>query len=187
MSKLFCPIELEKTSNGDGSTSLIWEDYANWENGVRNYSLVIYDQNMNVLDSINLGLETEYVDPLPDDNNQVNYYKVWAQANDIGPALSNSKLVKVERPAVIAIPNSFTPNNDNLNDVFAVTGKFIESIEINIINRWGSTIYHVNGASWNGMSNGNKVPLGNYIYHVKVKDFAGNELIRTGSVLILED
>ena len=88
---------------------------------------------------------------------------------------------------VIAIPNSFTPNNDNLNDVFAVTGKFIESIEINIVNRWGSTIYQVNGATWDGMSNGNKVPLGNYVYHVRVKDFAGNELIRTGSVLILED
>jgi gliding motility-associated-like protein len=187
LSRLFCPIDLERTLNGSGSTSLRWEDYTSWVNGVRNYSLVIYDQNMNVLDSINLGLDTEYTDPLPNDNNQVNYYKVWAQANDLGPSLSNSKLVKVERPAIIGIPNSFTPNNDNLNDVFAVTGKFIQSVEINIINRWGSTIYQVNGATWDGMSNGNKVPLGNYVYHIKVKDFAGNELIRTGSVLILED
>jgi len=187
MSKLFCPIDLAISSDRDGSTILSWEDYTGWENGVRNYSLVIYDQNMNVLDSINLALETEFTDPLPDDNNQINYYKVWAQANDLGPSLSSSKLVKVERPAVIGIPSSFTPNNDNLNDVFAVTGKFIQSIEISILNRWGSTIYQVNGATWDGMTNGHKVPMGNYVYQVKVKDFAGNELIRTGSLLILED
>jgi len=187
ISALFCPLELKRTIHEDGATGLSWQNYDGWQNGVRNYAMVIYDQNMNVLDSINVGLDTEYVDPLPDDNNQVNYYRVWAEANDLGPSLANSNLIRVERTAIIGIPSSFTPNGDNLNDVLVVSGKFIQSIELSILNRWGSTIYHVNGATWDGTSYGHKVPLGNYIYHVKIKDFAGNELIRTGSVLILKD
>jgi gliding motility-associated-like protein len=187
MSSIVCPVELKSTLNGDGSTTLSWSAYTGWANGVNNYSIVIYDRNMNVLDSLDVGNTTEYIDPLPANNNQVNYYKVWANPVDTGIVSSNSWLIKVERPPVIAIPSSFTPNNDNLNDVFVISGKFIESVELTILNRWGSTIYHVNGSTWDGTSNGKKVPLDTYVYTAVIKDFAGNTHIRSGTVLILKD
>ena len=187
LSNPFCPLALTHQLNNDGSVTLLWQPYGGWQNGVSAYAVVIYDGNMNRLDSLNAGNVSEYTDPLPNDNTQVSYYRVWAIANDGSLLPSASNLIRVERPPVIAIPSAFTPNGDNLNDVFVVSGKFIESVELTILNRWGSTIYEVNGSSWDGFVAGKKVPLGAYIYHVVVKDFAGNEHIRTGTVLILKD
>ena len=186
-SQITCPLLLDKTLNGDGSITLNWSDFSGWQNGVNNYSVMIYDVDMIMIDSIAVGNLTEYTDPLPADNNQVSHYIIWAQANDNGIEYSSSNLIKVERPPVIAVPNSFTPNGDNLNDLFIVSGKYIKSVDLSIINRWGSTIYQVNGSSWDGSSNGSQVPLGTYVYHLIIKDFANNEHIRTGTVLILDD
>ncbi|MEN8249202.1 MAG: gliding motility-associated C-terminal domain-containing protein, partial [Bacteroidota bacterium] len=182
-----CPLEVSRYFNSDGSVTLSWEDYLGWNNGVNGYALVIYDQNLIQQDSLLLGSELQYTDPLPDGNEQVSYFRVWAIPEDASLVPSGSNIIEIIRPPVIAIPNSFTPNGDNINDVFAITGKYIESVELSIFNRWGALIYHVNGSSWDGMIGGKKVPLGTYIYNVVVKDFAGYEHIRNGTVLILKD
>ena len=182
-----CPMLLDRIFNSDGSITLNWSDFTGWQNDVNNYSVIIFDVNMVMIDSIAVGNLTEYTDPLPTDNNQVSYYRVWATANDNGIETSSSNLIRVERPPVIAIPNSFTPNGDNLNDLFVVSGKYIKSVDLSILNRWGSIIYQVNGSTWDGTSNSNPVALGTYVYHIIIKDFANNEHIRTGTVLILDD
>ncbi len=186
-SNLFCPLTISHLLNNDGSVTLQWPPYTGWQNGVSAYTVVIYDGNMNQLDSLAAGNVTEYTDPLPNDNTQVSFYRVWAIPSDGNLPPSASNLIRVVRPPVIAIPSAFTPNGDNLNDVFVVSGKFIESIELTILNRWGSTIYQVNGSTWDGYVNGEKVPLGAYVYHVVIKDFTGKEHIRSGTVLILKD
>ena len=182
-----CPMLVNNNLNSNGSITLKWSDFTGWQNGVNNYTVVIYDNELVMLDSIAVGTLTEYNDPLPTDNNQVSYYRIWAIANDNNNEASSSNLIRVERPPVIAVPSSFTPNGDSLNDVFVVAGKYIKSVDLSILNRWGSTIYQVNGSSWDGTSGGNQVPLGTYVYHIVVKDFANNEHIRTGTVLILKD
>ena len=182
-----CPLLVNNTLNGNGSITLNWMDFTGWQNGVNNYSVVIFDNDMVMIDSIAVGNLTEYIDPLPTDNNQVSYYRIWASANDNSNETSSSNLIRVERPPVIAVPSSFTPNGDSLNDVFVVAGKYIKSVDLSILTRWGSTIYQVNGSSWDGTSNGNQVPVGTYVYHIIIKDFANNEHIRTGTVLILKD
>jgi gliding motility-associated-like protein len=187
LSSIVCPLLVDRIINGDGSITLNWSDFTGWQNGVNNYSVVIFDLNMNMLDSISVGSTTQYNDPLPTDDNQVSFYRIWATAIDTGLEPSSSNLIMVERQPVIVAPSSFTPNGDNLNDVFEITGKYIKSVNLSILNRWGSTIYQVNGNSWDGTSNGKQVPLGNYVYHIIVKDFIDNEHIRTGTVLILKN
>ena len=187
LSPVACPLMVNRTINGNGSITLNWDDFLSWQNGVSNYSVIIYDNNMVIIDSIAVGSLTEYTDPLPTDDNQVSYYMIWAIANDNGVIASNSNLIRVERAPIIAVPNSFTPNGDGLNDEFIVSGKYIKSVDLSILNRWGSTIYHIDGNAWNGSSFGNLVPPGTYVYHIVIKDFANNEHIRTGSVLILDD
>ncbi|MDP4952916.1 MAG: gliding motility-associated C-terminal domain-containing protein, partial [Flavobacteriales bacterium] len=39
------------------------------------------------------------------------------------------------------VPNAFTPDNDGINDVFAVEGTRVESFELEIWNRWGERIF----------------------------------------------
>ena len=60
-------------------------------------------------------------------------------------------------------------------------------IEITILNRWGSIIYQTRSNAWDGTTEGKTVAVGSYVYQVTIKDFADNEHIRTGSVLILND
>jgi gliding motility-associated-like protein len=49
--------------------------------------------------------------------------------------------VKVVELTSISIPNIVTPNNDNVNDVFFISG-LPQNAELIIYNRWGNTIYH---------------------------------------------
>jgi gliding motility-associated-like protein len=51
----------------------------------------------------------------------------------------------------VTIPNVFTPNNDGINDVFAVTG-LSKGDEVRIYDRWGSIVYEFIGLddAWDG-------------------------------------
>jgi gliding motility-associated-like protein len=42
----------------------------------------------------------------------------------------------------IAVPNVFTPNGDGTNDEFVVKFWSMQSIEIDIFNRWGKRVHH---------------------------------------------
>jgi len=65
------------------------------------------------------------------------------------------------------IPNTFTPNNDGINDVFAPEiFNNLESFEMLIFNRWGENIFSSNNFSlgWNGEVNNKEVEIGVYTY-----------------------
>lgn len=81
--------------------------------------------------------------------------------------------VTVERDpccARIVIPNSFTPNNDGLNDKFGVI--VIENVEtfyLTIYNRWGQRVFETENPSerWDGMIKGKKADNDTYFYYIK--------------------
>lgn len=62
----------------------------------------------------------------------------------------------------VFIPNSFTPNGDDINDVFTVQSENISDFTLDIFNRWGERIFstHDNQNGWNG----NLCPGGIYTY-----------------------
>ena len=70
-------------------------------------------------------------------------------------------------PNAAAIPDVFTPNNDQINDYFQVPNAGLTNITVQIYNRWGNQIYEFNGenGSWNGLSkDGAPAPEGTYFY-----------------------
>ena len=88
----------------------------------------------------------------------------------------------------IYFPNSFTPNHDGLNDLFAPIGENIEMISFTIYNRWGELIYqsYEPFPSWDGFSNGKLVPSGVYHYFVRYKKADTGELKqKQGSVSLI--
>jgi gliding motility-associated-like protein len=181
-----CSIEIQGTTNSNGSVTLTWNNYLGWQAGVLGYAVVIMDQNGMVTDSVLVGNTTGYIDLIENAIDQISSYVVYALASDPTIPTSRSQIIRLERLPLISIPNSFTPNGDGLNDLFQVSGKFIESIEMTIFNRWGSAVYYTTKAEgWNGNLKNSKAPLFNYTYKVVVKDFIGNEHIRSGTVLIL--
>ncbi len=76
----------------------------------------------------------------------------------------------------IFIPNTFSPNNDGVNDKFYVRGKGLFSIKsFRVFNRWGQLVYEkLNGApndassGWDGNFNLQKMPSDVYVYMIEI-------------------
>ena len=58
---------------------------------------------------------------------------------------------------IITVPNVFTPNGDNANDVWWIDVQWGKTIEVQIFNRWGNLMTEMDDFSdrWNGKSNDN--------------------------------
>lgn len=77
---------------------------------------------------------------------------------------------------VVFIPNTFTPNSDNINDFLNAFGSDVASVEImQIYDRWGEMIYSLDNvtandpnAGWDGTFNGEPVLQGVYAYYMLV-------------------
>ncbi len=71
----------------------------------------------------------------------------------------------------IFIPNAFTPDNDGINDVFKISGKSIQNLEMSIFNRWGELVFYSKNAEdgWDGFYKGSLVQNDIYLVQLKVK------------------
>lgn len=63
------------------------------------------------------------------------------------------------------VPNSFTPNDNGLNDVFYAKGTDITTFRMRIFDRWGEMIFESNDINdgWDGFYKGNKVKNDVYV------------------------
>ena len=72
---------------------------------------------------------------------------------------------------LLAIPNAFSPNNDELNRVFKPHGaKFNFDYYFIILNRWGEIIFetHDPEIGWDGTFGGNPCPVDIYVYQITI-------------------
>jgi len=100
------------------------------------------------------------------------------------------KTIKVELPSRLQIPNVFTPDGDNINDVFFLQASNLTSITMVIVDRWGNEVYSVisdqGNVSWDGKNyNGTEVSAGVYFYTLKAQGKDGAIYDRTGSITLI--
>jgi gliding motility-associated-like protein len=103
-------------------------------------------------------------------------YKVTV-TNNFGCTASDTVSIKLFcSESRIYIPNSFTPNNDGLNDRFSIKGQGIRVVKyLGIYNRWGELVFErsnfqvddQNGA-WDGRFKGLLAPIGSYVYFAEM-------------------
>lgn len=88
----------------------------------------------------------------------------------------------------IYIPNTFTPNNDGLNDVFYVYGLGLEDYSMTIFNRWGAKIFTSTDQArgWDGKFNGKDCKEDTYIYKLTYKTFGSKLTTTTGHVNLIK-
>jgi gliding motility-associated-like protein len=80
-------------------------------------------------------------------------------------------LVVVDDHSNAEIPNVFTPNGDQDNDLFYVKATNVSMIEMSIYNRWGKKIHETSGkqAIWDGNEADQKgAPDGTYFYIITI-------------------
>ncbi len=71
------------------------------------------------------------------------------------------------------LPNTFTPNTDNSNDIFKpFPYRFIEKIELQVYNRWGTPVFETTDIdiNWDGkdQTSGKELVAGTYFYIIKI-------------------
>ncbi len=84
------------------------------------------------------------------------------------------KIVKVEMPSKLIVPDIFTPNGDGNNDVFFLRTTSLVDITAIVFDRWGNKVFETISESgniaWDGNnSKGNECAAGVYFYIINAK------------------
>jgi len=107
--------------------------------------------------------------------------KYWVDVTLNGCVSSDT--INIEYCVKLELPNIFTPNNDNFNDVFTpIEIEGIESLNTMIVNRWGRVIYKSDDLliNWEAKD----TPDGIYYWLVNYVDKNGDTDIKKGTVQI---
>ena len=85
--------------------------------------------------------------------------------------------VKVEPIFTFYVPNSFTPDNNGINDLFFGTGEGYVSYQMHVYDRWGEHIFESNSDQfhWDGTYKGQQVQQGTYVYYFYLVDWQGHD------------
>ncbi|MDI9339721.1 MAG: gliding motility-associated C-terminal domain-containing protein [Sediminibacterium sp.] len=103
-----------------------------------------------------------------------------------------TKEIRVNDAISIYVPNTFTPNDDGLNDGFypVITGYFQEKdYSFEVYNRWGQLVFSskaIYETKWNGYYKEEKCKTDVYTWKLNVTDGKGRAYEKTGHVNILE-
>ena len=70
----------------------------------------------------------------------------------------------------VYLPNAFTPNGDDENDVLYLRGRNVESMYLKIYNRWGELVFETDkqNVGWDGTYKGKPVDPAVFVYHLSV-------------------
>ncbi len=101
---------------------------------------------------------------------------------------SSQVTITVLDEAIFYVPNVFSPNGDNNNDVFQVKARGVESFYIMIYDRWGEKVFESEDVNetWDGTLRNKPMNVGVFVYYVKAKLKCGKEIEEKGEVSILK-
>lgn len=108
-----------------------------------------------------------------------NAYGCWDEASDRVVVLPLFK---------IYIPNTFTPDADELNDEFKPIGVGFDEYEMEIYDRWGNLIFEDQGENiaWDGLrSGGVEAEQAVYVYYIYFRDISGKQRRYRGMVTLI--
>jgi len=100
------------------------------------------------------------------------------------------KIIKVDIPSKLEVPNIFTPNNDGSNDVFFFKVANMGEIHTVIVDRWGNKVYETTSSTgnvaWDGKNfKGKDCADGVYFYIVKGTGKDSKEYEVKGNVTLI--
>ncbi len=121
------------------------------------------------------------------ENPQYNTCYVLEAINSFNCKNWDTVCVTVTQDWNIYIPNAFTPNKNDINDVFFPVGYGISEIELMIFDRWGEMIFKSDDKAkgWDGTYKNTLCKQDVYVYIVNFKTMSYQEEKRIGRVTLL--
>lgn len=116
---------------------------------------------------------------------------VVVATNQFGCLIRDSMLIRVADEQKLFIPNAFSPNNDGVNDIFAIyPGPDVQDVRsLMVFDRWGNLVFEgfsKENPGWDGrLPNGQMASSGTYLYFLAWIDKDGKEAIEKGAVSLL--
>ena len=143
--------------------------------GIGDYQYALIDEN---------DLQTTFQDIPVFENLTGGFYTIVVQ--DKNGCRPDATLVV----SVIEYPKFFTPNNDGINDTWAIKGAnstFYPSAQINIFNRFGKVVAQidVDNPGWDGTYGGKILSSDDYWFSIILVDRNGNARERKGNFSLL--
>lgn len=119
-----------------------------------------------------------------------NYIVTLIVTNSDGCTDTTQQTIIINGIFTLYIPNAFTPDGDNINDLFTPMGEGIaaENYEFLIFNRWGELIFQTTqvGASWDGTENSLKAHPDVYVWKIKARNtYDDSRFEQTGHVTLI--
>lgn len=104
-----------------------------------------------------------------------NYQVELMVENEFGCKDSSMLYIQVKGDEIFYIPNTFTPDGDEHNNIFIpvfTNGFDPANFQLEIYNRWGELIFQSlnSNKGWNGFYNGKLSPVGTYVWKVIYKN-----------------
>lgn len=144
------------------------------------------DESIELFTSVSSGNNTEFSHVFVADDLGENYVMVMVTNNLTG--CYDSVEFNIEVQGLPETANVFSPNSDNINDEFTFNEYAMESVDVQIFNRWGQMVYTWVGEnkSWNGKGiDGSNLPEGVYFYMFKGDGVDGHYYTEKGSITLL--
>jgi len=119
------------------------------------------------------------------------YYNVTLIVTDMYGCLDTADftIFVTDTALPIIIPNVFSPNGDNINDVFSVKGNNLSYFNCKIYDRWGIFLYEWSDVlgGWHGKNAANDNPVvdGTYYFLITYIDKKGKLGIKPGFVQLV--
>lgn len=171
-----------------------WSKYKNWQDGVANYNVLLFDvPKTRLLGTLNPN-DTFFIDPDYHPQIKGHYcYQVYA-TNSHGDT-SYSNIICLHGKERVLIPTAFSPNKDGLNDVFKPVTQFVKQESLSdiaaytfaVYNRWGEKMFETNDldSGWNGRFMGKQCQQGGYFYTMSIKNLENMVMNYSGTVTLL--
>lgn len=104
---------------------------------------------------------TDCLDPQASPNETTTYFLNYE--TPLGCILTDSLTIKL----LLKIPNTITPDGDNVNDVWNIPEiDNFPDVTVKIFNRWGAEVFSSTGYNepWDGTTEGDELPTASYYY-----------------------
>ncbi|MCO5232403.1 MAG: gliding motility-associated C-terminal domain-containing protein [Chitinophagales bacterium] len=115
--------------------------------------------------------------------------EIYVVANDLdnGCMASDTLYIAVKGEFSLYIPNAFSPNGDNKNDIFLVYGIGIQEATSKIYDKNGFLVFEgeVLASGWDGKVNDQNALSGLYFYHCSISYFDGTIREQKGQLTLI--